>query len=160
MTRLFLTACVAGSIFLHGVSWSQAQSTNWTGIMDITVDTAGACGDDKGNKHLLYYRPYINAGDEPSAIVLALGGATVYLRNKNLTSQFEGSGTLSATVIVAGRNSVRVVKTANGSYNMTVEPAVITGATTTIKVSAGIVKVTLPDLGICTFRFRSILGQV
>jgi hypothetical protein len=128
--------------------------------MDITVDTGGACGDEKGNKHLLYYRPYINAGDKPSAIVLALGGATVYLQNKNLTSQFEGSGTLSATVILSGRGEVGVIKTANGSYNMIVEPAVITGATTTIKVSAGTVKVNLPDLGICTFRFRSILGQV
>ena len=159
MKRIIVTACAAG-LLMAANSGASAQNV-WVGMMEITKDTSDSlCGDEPGNKNKLYYRPYINAGDQPSGIVILMGDALVYLQNKDLTAQFQGKGQLTAAGTLHKR--VQNFPKVKGSYNIDADPAVVDANTQTIKVTSGKVTLKLDFDGdavidSCVFQFRAIL---
>jgi hypothetical protein len=160
MKRIILAACAAGFFALisgHASAQQPAQQS-WVGMMDFTATTDGNghCGQDKGSKSVINYRPYLSAGDPPSAVVVTFNDLTIYMQNRDATSQFDGTGHVRATLITTG-NEFGMFHNVKGSYTITLDPVTIDAETTTIKIPTATVKLNIAGVTKCVFKFRGIL---
>jgi hypothetical protein len=137
---------------LTGGSIAVAAEPYYSGVVIGTSSTS--CGMQLGEYGFVQYVQHDEISGLPAKLLIQNDGASVYLENKSLTAEFDGTGKVAATVIFnfASERAPAMLKT-NGTYKITMDSS----DPNMLKLDPLKITIAVPDLGPCQFNVRGVL---